>query len=213
MLVAFDLDDTLFAEADFVESAYRAIASRYGAELLPLMKAAPSPAAAFDATGLPIDRLLDIYRRHMPDIRLALEVRRMLANLSDAGHRLAIVTDGRSVTQRNKIRALGLDRLVAPRDIFISEEVGADKLSGEAFVMLDESCPAELPKIYVADNPAKDFLIPNRLNWRTVCLLNCGRNIHPQQFESVEARFRPSEKISSLAELPELVNKFERLKK
>ena len=70
MVVIFDLDDTLYPEMEFVRSAYRVVARRYGSQLLPPMLAAPTPREAFDSTGLPIEEVLELYRSHRPDIRL-----------------------------------------------------------------------------------------------------------------------------------------------
>jgi putative hydrolase of the HAD superfamily len=36
---------------------------------------------------------------------------------------------------------------------------------------------------YVADNPMKDFVWPNRLGWTTVQLLDNGRNVHSQTIQ------------------------------
>lgn len=179
MVVAFDLDDTLFPEADYVESAFRAIGRRYGLHLLGPMMCAATPAEAFDSTGLPVDDLLAIYRTHFPDIRLPWESLYALASLRNAGHRLALVTDGRSVTQRHKIEALGLGRFIAPDMMFISAEVGEGKAGGRAFLTIMERCPGET-FMYVGDNPDKDVAAPLALGWKVVLLRSRGRNIHPQ---------------------------------
>lgn len=206
MLIAFDLDDTLFPEMEYVRSAYRAIARRYGRELLPAMMSACTPAEAFDSTGLPIDELLGIYREHIPDIRLPWDSLYLLASLRNAGHTFAVVTDGRSVTQRHKFEALGLGRFVdADRALMISEEVGESKTGGKAFRLLEERYGSETPKIYVGDNPAKDFRTPGMMGWTTVCLLDKGENIHLQDFEGADAYDLPDIKIHSLYELTSLI--------
>lgn len=205
MLIAFDLDDTLFSEIDYVRSSYRAIAREYGADLLPLMMRAPTPAAAFDAIPVPIADALSIYRNHIPDIRLSREVEQALDFLKGEGHTLAIITDGRSVTQRHKIEALGLERFVDADHILISEEIGAEKLSGVPFRMLERLHPDEKCRIYVGDNPAKDFAAANKSGWHTVCLLDSGNNIHKQHFDAVDEKFLPIDPIRNFAELIDLV--------
>lgn len=85
MTVIFDLDDTLYAEMEFVRSAYREIARKHGRELLGPMLDAPSPREAFDSTGLPIGELLPIYRNHFPDIRLPWQSLYTLASLKIEG--------------------------------------------------------------------------------------------------------------------------------
>jgi len=31
---------------------------------------------------------------------------------------------------------------------------------------------------FIGDNTSKDFIVPEKLGWRTICLANCGDNIH-----------------------------------
>lgn len=203
MTVVFDLDDTLYAEMEFVRSAYREIARRYGLKLLDRMMHASSPREAFDSTGLPVDDQIEIYRRHFPDIRLPWLSLYTLSVLRNRGHRLGLVTDGRSVTQRNKVKALGLYRFIAPEMIFISEEVGSDKLSGEAFRRIMEMCGTDEKYIYVGDNPKKDFVVGNSLGWLTVCLLGgaFGENLFDQDFSGLPLVNLPKKTIAGLTEL------------
>lgn len=102
MTVVFDLDDTLYAEMEFVRSAYRAIARRYGLHLLDTMMRAPSPREAFDSTGLPIADQLRVYREHFPDIRLpwlSLYTLSMLRNRGTGLASLPTAEASRSVTR------------------------------------------------------------------------------------------------------------------
>ncbi|MCH5327165.1 MAG: HAD family hydrolase [Duncaniella sp.] len=181
MVIAFDLDDTLFFEIDFVRSAYQTIAKRYGGHLLAGMLSALTPADAFDSTGIPIEELLSIYRTHFPDIRLPWQSLYTLSVLRRQGHKLALITDGRELTQRNKIEALGLGRFFEPSNVFISESFGHLKTDGEAFRALMSSYPGEI-YMYIGDNPAKDIAAPRSLGWTTVCIRDSGQNVHRQDF-------------------------------
>ena len=184
MVIAFDLDDTLYKERDFACSAYRETVESIGLR-------EPEKAA---------------YRRHRPSIRLDVETAATLGKLRDAGHRLCLVTDGRSQTQRNKIEALGLAAFFDNRDVVISEETGVDKHSPDNFRRIEDAYPAQR-YVYVGDNPAKDFEQPERLGWTTICLKDDGRNIHPQ------TGGRPAQyAVDALSELPELIKKIERKK-
>lgn len=212
MVVVFDLDDTLFAEMEYVRSAYREISRRYGWRYFDMMLSAGSPREAFDATGLPVDLQLEIYRTHRPDISLPWQSLYTLATLRNRGCTLGIVTDGRSITQRHKIEALGLDRFVRPDMFFISEEVGADKISGEPFVWIMSKFGESERYIYIGDNPAKDFVAPKRMGWLTVCLLGGadGNNLFSQDFSSFPKENLPEMKIGYLTELLGIVD-FENL--
>lgn len=50
------------------------------------------------------------------------------------------------------------------------------------------------------DNLRKDFITPNKLGWKTICLLDDGRNIHRQDFSCPE-EYLPNVKIHTLKEL------------
>jgi putative hydrolase of the HAD superfamily len=126
----FDLDDTLFEERAFVESGFRMVgrwiadracapASAVHARLLAVLDA-EGRGRVFDRVleefGLPadtesVDALVSLYRSHTPDIRPYPGVLDLLCRLSDQ-FRLAIVTDGASITQRAKVVALGLEPVV-----------------------------------------------------------------------------------------------------
>ena len=86
------------------------------------------------------------------------------------------MTDGRSITQRLKLRALGLGDIPA----YVSEEYGgADKPDPTRFLAIVNDFPAD-HYVYVADNPGKDFFAPNDLGWLTIGVRHNGRGIHPQ---------------------------------
>lgn len=189
-LVAFDLDDTLVPEVLFLRSG-----ARYVANWLHDLFPALDPLRIINAVDFAIlnrrnhysaiEELLKEYglgvkidmppvvremRNHCPDpdiYRMAPSMLTRLVNLKEAGVRIALVTDGRSVTQRNKIMALGLDRFISPEDIFISEETGHDKMHPDSFLSLMEMHPEVKDFHYVGDNPPKDFLHPSRIGWST----------------------------------------------
>lgn len=92
---------------------------------------------------------------------------------------MAIITDGRSNTQRRKIEALGLRRYVAPDLILISEETGHDKHSKEMFAEVVRHFPEAATFWYVADNPRKDFYHPNLMGWNTAKVPYDPDNVHP----------------------------------
>ena len=213
-VVVFDLDDTLYKEQDYLLSAYREIAaqieSRYGLE------------AVFDRMcqwwqegenvfqrltdtyrlDMTLDELLAIYRSHVPAIRLDEETKCQLDRLRQHAI-LGLITDGRRLTQRHKIEALGLSAYMDASDILISEETGFEKPSDEPFRHIMARYPSRT-YYYIGDNPAKDFVAPNRLGWTTVCLLDNGRNIHPQDF-SLSQQMLPQHRISQLSEIENII--------
>ena len=219
-VVVFDLDDTLYKEHDYLLSAYREIADRiescYGLEgifdrmcqwwqdgenVFQCLIAYCQP-SNIQCSMFNVQCLLDLYRSHVPAIRLDEDTKHLLDCLHPHAV-LGLITDGRSLTQRHKIDALGLSVYMDEQDILISGETGFEKPSDEPFRHFMERYPSRT-YYYIGDNPAKDFVAPNRLGWTTVCLLDDGRNIHPQDF-SLSQQMLPHHRISQLSEIENII--------
>jgi putative hydrolase of the HAD superfamily len=207
-VVVFDLDDTLYPEREFVRSGFQAI-SRYvehkcGAvifeRLWSLFKLGSEDPIGdvLRHSQLSHDKreLVDICRNHAPNLSIDTRMIRLLKQLQQADHPLGLLTDGRSLTQRNKIAALGLEHLFG--EIVISEEFGSAKPDVRNYQYF-EACFARRPCVYVGDNLAKDFVTPNRLGWQTVGVMDRGQNIHPQESACCPATHLPEFWIESLA--------------
>ena len=224
-MICFDLDDTLYKEIDYLKSAYREIAE-YAAghchgcsdpvSVLSL-KAYEVMLAAYHegkntfeklnkflALELPIGDYLYIYRNHKPKIVLMEDVVQMLDALKTEGVRTGLITDGRSVQQRNKIEALSLGRWIDDADIVISEEFGSEKPALENYAYFMKRYPECHDFTYVGDNPRKDFIAPNALGWMTICLKDDGRNIQKQDY-NVEKIKLPKKSISNITELIDII--------
>ena len=224
-VVCFDLDDTLYKEVDYLKSAYREI-SQYAVAHCPvdtdsrrrlsdegylqMMTAYQQGDNAFAVLNswlglhIPISDYLTLYRNHVPKIVLSDEVKRLLDVLYKEGVILGLVTDGRSVQQRNKLKALGLYFYIDNEDIVISEEFGSEKPALANYTYFMKRYPACRDFTYVGDNPKKDFIAPNRLGWQTICLRNDGRNIHKQDGDGVSEEMNAKVWIDRLSELTDL---------
>ena len=206
--IVFDLDDTLYPEWAFVESGFRAVLRDIGCadepELLGRMwqwQRAGQP--VFDllskhlGTSTSAAELLEVYRFHEPQIVLRDGAETLIRDIRDAGGRVGIVTDGRSRTQRAKMRALGLEPLVDA--VVISEEVGSEKPARRNFEFVIRDMKGVDP-VYVADNPRKDFIAPNALGWLSVMVLGDEQNIHIP-IEGVGSEAVPRHRIRFLKQL------------
>ena len=180
--VIFDLDDTLYAEKDYVRSGYKAVADWIGdagcAEQLWQYFEAGQPAIdrLMESLGRQDEskQALEVYRAHRPEIKLYDGAAEMLMALRDKGMKIGIITDGRPEGQRNKIAALGLEELVD--DIIITDELGGTQFRKPcdiAFRIMQTrwKLPAS-EMVYVGDNPAKDFQAPQQLGMKSVCISN-----------------------------------------
>ena len=215
-IIAFDLDDTLYKEEDFVFSGYRAVDAHVKAEygfdgsfqiMQQAFRAHHNPFDALaEAIGHPIDidALIAIYRTHKPDIALSRTTELTLENLAGEDAVLCLITDGRSITQRNKIEALRLNRFILDENITISEEIGAEKTDRRAFDIIAKKFPQARQFYYIGDNTAKDFFWPNRMKWTTICIGDDGRNIHKQKFDG-DRMHNPQVIISNFYEVPYII--------
>ena len=184
-VMVFDLDDTLYLERDYVRSGFTAAgrwAERHGIAGLGAAawaafenghrgdifdRALAGLGIAADATL--IAGLVRAYRRHRPDIMLAPDAAAWLAAVRP-DTALALITDGPAASQSSKVAALGLAaRGFAP--IVLTARLGRryGKPHPRAFELIQRAYGLAADRFtYVADNPAKDFLAPGRLGWRTV---------------------------------------------
>ena len=217
--IIFDLDDTLYKEIDFLVSAYRFIVQDVNKQhhcpdafdfmMNEFRHGRDAFGSLISKYGIPSskEQLLQMYRNHIPDITLPRETQETLRHLKAQGIKMGLMTDGRSITQRNKITALGLHAYIADDSILISEEFGSTKPcrnNYEYFVLKFQANTY----YYIGDNPAKDFITPNAMGWHTVCLANDGRNIHPQHI-ATEQNYQPEYTISSLTEILNLLKHHE----
>jgi putative hydrolase of the HAD superfamily len=181
-VVVFDLDDTLYLERDYVRSGFRAV-GRYS-ENIGLRNMSDQLWEMFrrgvrgntfdvalkslgvDDAGL-VATMVSVYRQHTPEITLAPDASIYLAGLG--GKLSALITDGDAVSQRAKIKALELDRLIST--ITLTDELGPQKSKPhpEAFELMQAGFGYDGNKfVYIADNPNKDFSAPKALGWHTI---------------------------------------------
>lgn len=206
----FDLDDTLVYEIDYLKSAYHEIALRLDPlnsnELFQRMWSLyTNKQNVFKIlinlySDFSVEELLEIYRNHYPLISLVDGAKEILEYAKSKGYSIGLISDGRSVTQRNKLKALAIEDFFDK--VIISEEFGSAKPDERNFKYFMEDKFAEY--IYVADNLRKDFVTPNRLNWISICLMDRGWNIHPQSFVN-DIEYLPKLKIEKLIELKKLI--------
>ena len=187
----FDLDDTLYPEREYVRSGYRFVASRLAASRPGDRGAAEylhwlwqrflagRAERAFDALsehfelGLSPEEIGDLvtaFRGHSPRIRPWRDMADLVERLQE-DLRLGLLSDGYLPTQRLKLDALGLAGFFEVA--VFTEELGREcwKPSPAGFEMAAERLGAPHERCaYVADNPAKDFIAPNALGWRTIQL-------------------------------------------
>ena len=195
--VVFDLDDTLYPESAYVASGFRAVGealakerSLYGVgELAASLAASGARGNVFDEalrrSGVAAEEVgglvawsVERYRDHLPDIALFPEASEVLDVLRGRV-KIGVLTDGWLAAQRRKVEALGLAARVDA--VVFSDSFGREhwkpsevpyRAVAEALGVAHDGC------VYIADNPAKDFITARALGWRTVQVSRPGQT-HP----------------------------------
>lgn len=220
--VVFDMDDTLYAERDFVLSGFHAVA-QWADEALGI----PATAGYEKLTNLfhigvrgdtfnrwlelfhqPADetlvrQLVQVYRGHTPHIRPFPEIPALLQDLRQHV-RVGLISDGYLQVQQRKLHALGLaDYFDA---VIFSDRWGraAWKPSERPFrtVLQQLDVPARAA-VYVGDNPSKDFLGARRVGMSTVWLRRADGEYSCQTPPTPD--HAPHQIIAALQELPQIL--------
>lgn len=196
-VIVFDLDDTLYNELDFLKSAYKSIAQyleptdwkplyisifslyRCGSNVFEFL---------VEKYKIDIKVLIDMYRNHKPEIQLFDGVINVLNAIKSNKGSIGIITDGRSKTQRAKLESLGVYDYID--EIIISEELGSEKPSVDNFRAI-ENAISGTQYYYIADNLKKDFVAPNYLGWKSIALLDNGKNIHFEANKYMDNQHQP----------------------
>ena len=183
--IVLDIDDTLYLERDYVRSGFDAV-GRWAQRELGIDDFSARAWAAFESGArntifddvltecgarkddAVITELVARYRTHTPTIALAADAREGLERWH--GHTaLAAITDGPLSSQQAKARALGLDAWTSTVVFTANLGPGKGKPDLASFELVQEELGVDGKGcVYVADNPAKDFVGPRSLGWRTV---------------------------------------------
>ncbi len=180
--VIFDLDDTLYCEKDYVKSGFKAVESFLkidGASDM-LWKFFLEKKSAIDELLKVYDmeyrkkECLDIYRNHIPEIKLSEGALDLIKKLKDNNIKVGIITDGRVQGQKNKIEALGLNDIID--DIIITDELGGEQFRKPcdiAFRIMQRRWKLPFENlIYIGDNVRKDFQAPMQLGMQSILIKN-----------------------------------------
>lgn len=218
-LIIFDLDDTLYPERDFVMSGLREVAKymeqrfhidRNAALRLLLEEFYRDRKYLFDRVLKQlrlyrvdyVQELVEIYRTHKPAITLYPDAAEVLPFLTRR-FRLGMITDGYPFTQKQKVKALGIEEYFS-KIIYTGEKPGYSKPSSKPFVdMLASFSLLPSEAVYVGDNLEKDFKGPREIGMRSIRVLREGiyRNV-----QAPDGSYLPDFEVTSLFELILLID-------
>jgi putative hydrolase of the HAD superfamily len=213
-VLLFDLDDTLYEERDYVLSGFDA-ATRHLADLLPTVSSkalrdAMAEELERNARGRIFDRVMDrfgltpeadtvaavveCYRTHFPKIELYPGVANLLSRLTTR-YELAIVTDGLSVMQRNKVAALRLEKWV--KFVVYCSDIHAPKPHPAGYHAALQLCNAKVEQaIVIGNNPNLDMAAAKAIGARSIRVRTGRFANEPSNFS-----FKPTREIANLSKL------------
>lgn len=192
----FDIDDTLYSTSDFVATArgeaVRAMvragidldeetvlhelaevtqefganhAGHYDKLIQRLPPGAVRPGAAPLIVAAGVIAYHQTKNRAFSPYEDALEV---LRTLKDRGLALGVISAGVGIKQAEKIVRLGVDKIVDPRYVFITDPMGIAKSNPKLYARACEIVGVDPREAaYVGDHPAHDVDVPRRLGMRT----------------------------------------------
>jgi len=198
MVIVFDLDDTLYDLSEPFRRAHRELFEEtlgedceelfrmsriYSDEVLALEK--EGKIASKDAfflrihrtyqdVGMDMDRAIadcfeEKYRYYQNHIVMPEEIKKMLDDCKQAGHTMALLTNGNLKGQGVKIRALNIMNWFAEENIFVSEITGFHKPALGTFLYVQEHLGVEPQEIwYVGDTYEVDVLGGKRAGWNVI---------------------------------------------
>ncbi|HKD57591.1 MAG TPA: HAD family hydrolase [Hyphomicrobiaceae bacterium] len=221
LILVFDLDDTLYPERQFALSGFAA-AGRWAEAELGVTGLAVDMARLLDegylgelfrialAGKLPhhtpeqLTGLIGAYRDHDPELSLFDDAAWALHRFANA--KLGLITDGTHRMQERKVTALGIAARF--REIVYTHALGGRQYSKphpRSYEMIEAALGGRGDRlVYIGDNPAKDFIVPNERGWISIM-------VERPEFPRIHARAKvapggaPQHTVASLTELPALL--------
>lgn len=216
----FDLDDTLYNEADFVHGAFEEV-SKYLAKkycidceklydtMLRLLRERGRGRIFNNICEMyklseDIENLIKIYRNAAPQISLYEDAECFL-KYCQGKYKLGLITDGIYYVQWNKIKLLGIEGYFDA--IIVTDDYGKDfwKPSTGPYVKIAEDLGVSLDNVvYIGDNPKKDFHGARQLGIRTVRIIRATGDYMGLRLGN---EYEADVEISSLFELEAIAEK------
>jgi putative hydrolase of the HAD superfamily len=178
MVIVFDLDDTLYDEVDFVKSGFQEIANYLKDE-----KYYNFMCEVFESEGsgkvfnkliekfcldVNINKLIEIYRFHTPNIVLPNESLELLKFAKE--FKTALISDGHYIMQKNKHDALKLDEFI--KYPIFTDFYHTKKPELKPYKMVMQNYQDQERFVYISDNPKKDFKAVAELGWTGIRFKN-----------------------------------------
>ncbi len=184
-----DLDDTLYNEVDFVISGYNHIYKWILKNLNLDIQYKPNKNDVINNIENHIQtfikknnfeekysvKFIKLIRDHKPNISLSNSNLKKLKVINKKFKNLVLVTNGRSISQRNKLQSLNIKKFF--REVLISEEFGFKKPDKILYDKLIEKYK-NYNLIFIGDNIDIDLITPINKGLKTIFIRNLNNRIH-----------------------------------
>lgn len=223
--IVFDMDDTLYAEKDYVRSGFRSV-DRWSRDELGITGFYETAWGLFESgqkqllfnkalEALEVDydealigRMVEAYRSHEPDIQLLDDARWILDQVKPEV-KIGLISDGYLTAQQKKVKALKLHDKC--HSLILTDQWGKEHWKPSRVPYETVSRELEVSHqqcVYIGDNATKDFVTANRLGWTTIHITrHSGIYIGAVVEEPYKAHYTIDD-LRKLAELPVLRHLF-----
>ncbi|WP_394903130.1 HAD family hydrolase [Clostridium butyricum] len=213
----FDLDDTLYYEKMYVLEAFknvcRYISKKNNKDINKLYKECVDILDEYGRGRVfnilcennnlkeDISKLVSIYRHTEPKLELYLDSIEFIEYIKYKSMKTGIITDGCSKVQWNKIRALGLERVIDKIIVTNDYGQGFSKPNKKSYIDIIEHFNVKPEEsVYIGDNPTKDFIGAKEIGMKTIRIIrNTGDHIN----KKVTLEYEADKIITNLLELKE----------
>lgn len=220
----FDLDDTLYAEKQFVKSGFIKVTEFIEGKfevnkkdfykiLIDIFNSGSRGNIfnlALEKVNIVFDEniiysMVKIYREHNPKIKLDKDIRSLLIKLRGI-YSLGIITDGYYEVQKKKVQALKLEELFD--SIIYTDQYGKEYWKPNVFgykLVLEELNLLPEETVYIGDNPYKDFIGAKKVGIPTVRVLFKDREYSKIRLDK---EYEADYEVGKLNEIMNLLKKF-----
>lgn len=200
--LCIDLDDTLYNEIDYVISGYDSFEKwyhfqykkiiKYKLDKNEILKNLKNHVQLFikknQINEINSYKIIEFIRNHKPNILINNKNLKKLETLKLLFKNLVLTTNGRSITQNNKINCLGIKKYF--KKIIISEEIGARKPQKMFYEILFKEFNNH-NFIFIGDNFSIDLELPSIYGHKVILIQNKKNRLH-----ELEKKTKNIEKIN-----------------
>ncbi len=212
--IIFDLDDTLYDEEEYVYAAFLntavCLSDRYQycskdalyKRMITLLDTS-GRGKIFDEIikefnlPLSVSEVVSMYRNTLPKLSLYEDATIFLNTLSKAKIKTGLITDGCSLVQHNKVKALSLDKRLD--FILVTDDFKLSKPDTKVYLKCLEGLsvnPGEA--VYIGDNPKKDFIGAKEIGMETIRIIR-PKGMHMK--DSATPEYEADNTINLLTEI------------